>query len=148
MEMYIWLGLMVLFLLVEAATAGLTTIWFAGGALIAFLAALLGGNLVIQVVVFVLVSLLLLVFTRPMVKKYLNGRTLKTNADSLIGRTAVVTEEISNLNATGTITIDGMPWTARTQTEEKIPVGAEVRIREIRGVKCIVEKIAEEETTC
>ena len=74
MEMYIWLGLMVLFLLVEAATAGLTTIWFAGGALIAFLAALLGGNLVIQVVVFVLVSLLLLVFTRPMVKKYLNSQ--------------------------------------------------------------------------
>ncbi len=148
MEMYIWLALMVLFILVEAATAGLTTIWFAGGALAAFLAALVGGDLVVQVILFVLVSLLLLIFTRPLVKKYLNGRTLKTNADSLIGRTAVVSEEISNLRATGTIMIDGMSWTARSESEEEIPVGAEVRIREIRGVKCIVEKTAEEEKTC
>ncbi len=148
MEMYIWLALMVLFILVEAGTAGLTTIWFAGGALVAFLAALLGAHLVVQVILFVLVSLLLLIFTRPLVKKYLNGRTLKTNADSLIGRTAVVSEEISNLRATGAIMVDGMSWTARSETEEAIPAGAEVRIREIRGVKCIVEKTAEEEKTC
>ena len=148
METYIWLGLMVLFVLVEAATAGLTTIWFAGGALVAFLASLLGGSIVLQVVLFFLVSLVLLIFTRPVVKKYLNSRTLKTNADSLIGRTAVVSEEISNLNATGTITVDGMPWAARTREEEKIPAGALVKIVEIRGVKCIVEKTTEEETAC
>ncbi len=129
MEMYIWLALMVLFILVEAGTAGLTTIWFAGGALVAFLAALLGAHLVVQVILFVLVSLLLLIFTRPLVKKYLNGRTLKTNADSLIGRTAVVSEEISNLRATGAIMVDGMSWTARSETEEAIPAGAEVRSR-------------------
>ena len=141
METYIWLGLMVLFVLVEAATAGLTTIWFAGGALVAFLASLLGGSTVLQVVLFFLVSLVLLIFTRPVVKKYLNSRTLKTNADSLIGRTAVVSEEISNLNATGTITVDGMPWTARSAvTEEIIPVGTEVTVVSLTGVKCIVRR--------
>ena len=96
----IWLGILAVFLIIEAITAGLTTIWFAGGALAAAVAALLGGNLVTQVILFLVVSLLLLVFTRPLAVKYMNRGLEKTNVNDLPGRTAVVTEEIDNLAQT------------------------------------------------
>ena len=140
-SLYVWVGIFVLALIVEVATAGLATIWFAGGALIAFLLALLKLDLVWQVIAFVVVSLGLLAFTRPVAMKYLNRKTEKTNAlDRIIGRSALVTEEINNILATGKVVVDGMPWTARAVEDERIiPVGTEVIVEQLVGVKCIVK---------
>ncbi len=140
MEPYIWLILLVILIITELLTAALTTVWFAGGALAAYVSALIGAGTAVQVMVFVAVSLLLLIFTRPLVVKYINSKAEKTNKpESIIGRTAVVTEEINNLSASGKILIDSMPWTARTAADgEVIPEGCEVEIVSISGVKCIV----------
>jgi membrane protein implicated in regulation of membrane protease activity len=142
MYIYVWLAVFVLSILVEVATAGLASIWFAGGAFVAFLLALLDVSPVWQVVAFVVISLLLLVFTRPLARKYINRKAEKTNVlDSIIGRTAIVTEEINNILATGKVTVDGMPWTARSAVaEEVIPVGTEVTVVSLTGVKCIVRR--------
>ena len=142
MYVYVWLIVFVLSILVEAATAGLASIWFAGGAFVAFLLALLKVDPVWQIVAFVVISLLLLVFTRPLARKYINKKAEKTNVlDSIIGRTAIVTEEINNILATGKVTVDGMPWTARSAVpEEIIPVGTEVTVVSLTGVKCIVRR--------
>ncbi|MDY5022341.1 MAG: NfeD family protein [Blautia sp.] len=140
----IWLGILAVFLIIEAITAGLTTIWFAGGALAAAVAALLGGNLVTQVILFLVVSLLLLVFTRPLAVKYMNRGLEKTNVNDLPGRTAVVTEEIDNLAQTGRLRINDIEWTARAEKDNVvIPAGAIVEITEVRGVKVIVKEMKE-----
>ena len=146
-SLYIWGAIFVLALVVEVATAGLATIWFAGGALVAFILKVLEVPLIWQVLAFVVISLLLLAFTRPMAVKYLNRKTEKTNIlDSIIGRSAIVTEEINNILATGRVTLDGMPWTARSLTEEQIiPVGREVIVENIVGVKCIVKEMENKE---
>lgn len=140
-NVYVWLIIFVICVILEAMTAGLATIWFAGGALVALLLALLGVDLIWQVLAFVVISLLLLVFTRPLACKYINRRTAKTNVvDSIIGRSAVVTEEINNILATGKVTVDGMPWTARSEDGETvIPIGTEVTVVSLTGVKCIVK---------
>ena len=140
MYVYVWLIVFVLSVVAEIATAGLVSIWFAGGAVVAFILAILDVPLVWQVVAFVVISLLLLAATRPLAKKYVNRKAGKTNVvDSIIGRTAVVTEEISNLKATGKVMVDGMPWTARTEDDSVvIPAGTEVKIEALMGVKCIV----------
>ena len=142
MYIYVWLAIFVLSILVEAATAGLASIWFAGGAFVAFLLALFDIQPVWQVVAFVVISLLLLVFTRPLARRYINRKAEKTNVlDSIIGRTAIVTEEVNNLLATGKVVVDGMPWTARSAVaEEVIPVGTEVTVVSLTGVKCIVRR--------
>ena len=140
----IWLGILAVFLIIEAITAGLTTIWFAGGALAAAVAALLGGNLVTQVILFLVVSLLLLVFTRPLAVRYMNRGLEKTNVNDLPGRTAVVTEEIDNLAQTGRLRINDIEWTARAEKDKVvIPSGAIVEITEVRGVKVIVKEMKE-----
>ena len=140
----IWLGILAVFLIIEAITAGLTTIWFAGGALAAAVAALLGGNLVTQVILFLVVSLLLLVFTRPLAVRYMNRGLEKTNVNDLPGRTAVVTEEIDYLAQTGRLRINDIEWTARAEKDNVvIPSGAIVEITEVRGVKVIVKEMKE-----
>ena len=139
METIYWLFLVVLFLVVEVMTMGLTTIWCAGGALIAFICGMLGLPLPWQIGVFVAVSILLMVATRPLAIRFLNSRTTRTNADSLIGRTALVTETINNLRALGTVQIDGMTWRARSEDDNTvIQKGDQVIIRKIQGVKLIV----------
>ena len=141
MPSYIWLIIMAVMILVEISAPGLVSIWFAAGALAAYIASLLGGNTVIQVMVFVLVSVVLLLLTRPLAKKYINERAAKTNKDTIPGRTAIVSEEINNLTATGRVIIDGLPWTARAAApEEIIPAGEEVVVEKIEGVKCIVKR--------
>ena len=148
MESIYWLILFVILLGIEILTLGLTTIWFAGGAVAAFFAALLGGGLVVQIVAFAAVSLILLVFTRPIAAKYLNRKTVKTNVESMEGRHGEVIEEINNLQATGKVKVDGMPWTARSEREGQIiPAGTVVTVVEISGVKLIV-RVSEEEKTC
>lgn len=138
----VWLAVLVVLLAIELATLGLTTIWFAGGALAAFFVSMFGANLPIQIILFGAVSVVLLLFTRPWAVRYVNKDRIKTNAESLIGKTAVVTEEIQNLAGTGQVQVGGQEWTARAKDESMtIPKGAKVCILSISGVKLIVDKI-------
>ncbi|EOS29270.1 MAG: NfeD family protein [Kineothrix sp.] len=136
-----WLVALVLFILIEIATMGLTTIWFAGGALVAVIASALGLPLVVQIVLFFAVSFVLLYFTRPMAVKYFNKDRVKTNAESLVGRQAIVISEIDNLQGIGQVTVGGMEWSARTaEAGVRLDVGSVVNIIAINGVKLIVEE--------
>lgn len=137
----VWLILLLAFLVVEAFTMGLTTIWFAGGALVAFLLAVIHAPIWLQVVLFLAVSLLLLFYTRPIAKRYFNQKITKTNVDSVIGKNAIVIEEIDNLQGKGRATLAGQEWTARSVEENgKIPVGAVVEVLEVSGVKLMVRE--------
>lgn len=137
----IWLSALVVLLVIEAATMGLTTIWFAGGALVAFLAALLGAPIWIQAALFVVISLVLLIFTRPAAVRLMEHSKTQTNVDSIPGRMGIVTEDIENLAAKGSVQVDGMEWSARTeQPEDKISRGEEVIVLRVEGVKLIVER--------
>ena len=145
MTMICWLVVIVLFIAVEVNTMALTTIWFAGGAVAAFLAALAGLTIKTQLVLFLIVSLVLLIFTRPFAMKFVNKGTVNTNAMDLLGKKARVTAEINNQLSKGAAVVNGQEWTARAAEEEAvIPEGEIVLIREIRGVKLIVDRIKEE----
>ncbi len=145
MEPMIWLGLLAVFLIIEAITTGLTTIWFAGGALVAAIASWLGVGLVIQLLLFLVVSVVLLVFTRPLAVRFLNKGLERTNVNSLIGETAVVLQEIDNLAQTGQVRINDVEWLARTAVDgEKIPEKTIVIIQEVQGVKLIVKEYKED----
>lgn len=136
-----WLVILVLLVVIELLTMGLTTVWFAGGALAATLASLIGLPLAIQIILFLLVSGLLLFFTRPIAVKYFNKDRVRTNAESLVGRQAIVISEIDNLQGIGQINVGGMEWSARTRDENiTLPVGAVVIVLAIDGVKLIVEE--------
>ena len=136
-----WLVAMVVLLIIEAVVPGLISIWFALGALAALISALFHAPVWLQIVWFVAVSVLTLVLTRPLVKKYVNNRVTPTNADMVIGKDAVVTEGIDNLHAKGAVLLDGKTWTARmAQESEKAEPGETVRVLRIEGVKLIVEK--------
>ena len=136
----IWLALTVVLLIIEIVTLGLTTIWFAAGALFAFFAALLGMNQGIQIGVFVVVSVVLLFFTRPLAVKYLNTKTIKTNTEALVGKTARVIVDINNLKSQGQVVINGLEWTARSSDDTVVfKIGDAVTIVGIEGVKLIVE---------
>ena len=142
MDGIFWLAIVVVMAIIEIITLGLTTIWFAGGALVAFIASLFGAGFVIQVVLFVAVSVILLAATRPLAVKYLNKNMESTNAESLIGKLAVVKEEFDNLNARGHVSVNGQEWTARAVEEKVIPEGVTVEIVEISGVKLLVKETA------
>lgn len=138
--LYAWLILLIVFILIELATMGLTTIWFAGGALIAVVAAALHAPIALQAAMFVVVSLLLLIFTRPIAVRYFNKDRVRTNVESMIGRQAIVTSEINNLEGVGQVTVGGHEWSARSKNEEmEIPVGTVVVVCSVSGVKLIVE---------
>lgn len=141
MEILCWLLLAAIFIIIEIVTLGLTTIWFAGGAFVAAIAGAFGANLAIQILCFVVVSVLLLVLTRPLAIKHLDSKTEKTNAEALVGQNAVVITKIDNLNGTGQAKINGMEWTARATDDSIINKGETVKIIEIQGVKLIVEKL-------
>ena len=139
-EAIFWIAALIFFIIVEAVTVGLASIWFAIGAVAALICALLHGPVWLQVVWFLAVSVATLILTRPLVKKYVNSRAVPTNADRNIGRTATVTERIDNLAGTGAVKVDSLTWTARSVSDQQtIEVGALVTIREIRGVKLVVE---------
>ncbi len=141
MQAVVWLALLVALLIIEAVTLGLTTIWFAGGALVAFIMATVGAELLVQIIVFCVISVLLLIVTRPAAVRWVNKGRTKTNAESLVGATAVVTEAIDNLAGKGQVQVKGQYWTARSSGEErKIEAGKTVKIKSISGVKLIVEE--------
>ena len=136
-----WVAALVVFLIVEAVTAGLVSIWFVFGSLVALICAALGAAVWLQIFWFVIVSVATLVLTRPLVKRYVDSRSVATNADRSIGRAAVVTERIDNLTATGAVKLDGVVWTARsTDDAVAIETGERVTVRAIEGVKLIVER--------
>ncbi len=140
----VWLIVFVACIAIEIVTLGLTTIWFAGGALIAAIGAALGAPLWLQAVLFGVVSLVLLYFTRPVAVKYFNKDRVKTNAESLVGKQAIVISEIDNLQGAGQVTVGGQEWSARTIRDgEILPTGTVVFIRAISGVKLMVEKCGE-----
>lgn len=137
-----WLIAFVVLIGMEAATMALTTVWFAGGALVAFILSLFGVSVEVQLAVFVVVSFILLFFTRPLASKYVNGKTIKTNADSLVGKTARITAPVDNRLGVGAAVVGGQEWTVRaSEDEETYPEGAMVTIREIQGVKLIVSSM-------
>lgn len=141
METIFWLVLFVVLLLIEIITMGLTTIWFAGGALVAFVMAYAGAGLPVQIVAFLLVSILLLVLTRPISIRFFNQDRQKTNIDSLIGQKAVVLEKIDTLRGIGRAEVGGMEWSAKTaEAAGEIEAGEVVVIEDIQGVKLIVRK--------
>ena len=141
METIFWLILFVVLLVIEIFTMGLTTVWFAGGALVAFVLAFAGLGLPVQIIVFLLVSILLLVLTRPIAIKFFNQERQKTNADSLSGQRAVVLETIDSLHGTGRGEVNGMEWSAKVEDATAvIEAGTVVSIEGIQGVKLIVKK--------
>lgn len=137
----LWLVILVVLVVIELLTMGLTTIWFAGGALAAALISIVGTPIVLQVIVFLVVSIILLFSTRPIAVKYFNKDRIRTNTESLIGRQAIVISEINNIEGVGQVNTGGMEWSARSSYNNiVIPVGAVVVILGIDGVKLIVEE--------
>lgn len=143
---FFWLILFIVLVIAELSTMGLTTIWFAGGALIATLAAIFGVNEGVQILLFLLVSILLLFFTRPIAVKYFNKDRARTNVESYIGRQVIVISEIDNLQGIGQVTLGGQEWTARSaQDGIVLPVGAVGIVKYVDGVKLIIEEKKVEE---
>ena len=141
LQKIIWLVLLLLFAGAEAISVGLTSIWFAAGALCALIAALLGGALWVQITLFLAVSLLCLLAVRPLAKRLLNSRVEATNADRVIGEQAQVTEDIDNIRGKGAVVIRGVVWTARSEDGSPVPAGALVKVLRIEGVKVFVERV-------
>ena len=139
-QVIFWLIVIAVCAIVELATMGLTTVWFAGGALVAAIVAFFCPYFWVQVLAFIIVSFVLIIFTRPIAVKYFNKDRVKTNAESLIGQRAIVVSEIDNLKGIGEVTVSGLNWSARTLEDGLVvPEKAVVVIRKIEGVKLIVE---------
>lgn len=134
----VWLVLLVVFAGLEGVTAGLVSIWFCAGSLVALIATWLGASLPVQIGLFVVVSLIAMAIIRPIARKWFQPRLQKTNADRILEQEGVVTEEIDNLRGQGQVKIGGIVWTARAAQEEILPVGTRVRVVRIEGVKAIV----------
>ena len=134
----VWLALMAAFLMAEASTVSMVSLWFAAGSLIALLTALAGGPAWLQTVLFLAVSAGLLLALRPLVKKYLAPKVTATNVDSVVGSTGLVTAAIDNVSAAGQVKLGAMEWTARSTSGQPIPVGTLVKVDKIEGVKAYV----------
>ncbi len=134
-----WLAAMIALCVGEAATVGLVCIWFAAGALGAFLAACAGVQLWLQLIVFAVVSALTLALVRPAAERHVKPQRSPTNADRVVDQTATVTEAVDNEAGTGQVSVLGQVWTARSELGVVIPAGTQVKIRRIEGVKVFVE---------
>ncbi|MCI7808961.1 NfeD family protein [bacterium] len=134
----VWLVLMVFFLLAEAATVSMVSLWFAAGALGAMIISLLHGALGLQIVAFVIVSGVLLALLRPLVRRFVTPKVTSTNVDAVVGSTGIVTAAIDNVAAVGQVKLGAMVWTARSSSGAPIPEGTRVRVDRIEGVKAFV----------
>ena len=143
MNPIIWLFLMIIFLIVEASTVTMVSLWFAAGALVALAASLLGAPLWLQVVLFLAVSALLLACLRSLVRKHFTPKLTRTNVDAIVGSQGYVTSDIDNVSATGTVKLGAMEWTARSTGGEAIPAGTLVKVERIEGVKAFVSPVNE-----
>ena len=133
-----WLAVLIVLIIAEAATVALVSIWFCGGALAALIASALGAPVWVQALLFLVVSVVLLALLRPFARKYARGGKVALNADRHIGQTALVTEEIDNLHDTGAVRLDGVVWTARSESGEVIPAGTVIEVRRRSGAKAWV----------
>lgn len=139
-----WLGIMILFLVIEAVTVGLATIWFAAGALAALLAGVFGAGIVAQIVIFFTVSLALLIFTRPVAVKYFNPNKINTNYEDAMGKTVKIIERVDNRAGTGRADLNGQEWTARMQDDGfALEEGELAEVARIEGVKLILVPISQ-----
>ena len=136
----VWAAAIIIFGVLEGVTAQLVSIWFVLGAIAALIASICGAPVYVQIIIFVAVTIITLIATRPLVKKKINFKAEKTNADRCIGESAVVTEEINNLEAKGQVKADGKIWTARSSDGSIIPENTVVTVEKIDGVKLIVKK--------
>lgn len=134
----LWFGIMVVFLIAESSTVALVSLWFAVGALAALILSLLQVQLWVQVVVFLAVSCVLLALLRPLVRKFITPKIVKTNVDSVVGTVGKVTQTIDNLAPAGQVKLGAMEWTARSVSGDVIPEGSLVRVERIEGVKVFV----------
>ena len=134
----VWLVLVVVFLIAEASTVTVISLWFAAGALAAMVSALLGAGIWLQSGIFLVVSAIALTALRPLVRKYLTPKLTATNVDSVIGSVGIVTAPIDNIASVGQIKLNGMEWTARSSSGEAIPEGIRVKVDRIEGVKVFV----------
>lgn len=134
-----WTAAILIFGIIEAVTAQLVSIWFLVGAIGAVISAACGADILIQIVVFIAVTIIALIFTRPLVKRFINPKKQKTNADKAVGQTGIVTVDIDNINSAGQVKVLGNVWSARSENGEKIPSGSRVTVKRIEGVKLIVE---------
>ena len=141
MAAIIWLILMVVFLFVEGTSVSIVSLWFAAGALAALIVSLIGGEIWLQILVFLTVSIVLLAALRPLVRKYIKPKLVATNVDSVIGSTGIVTAAIDNIAAQGQVKIASMEWTARSTSGDPIPVETQVRVDRIEGVKVFVSPV-------
>jgi membrane protein implicated in regulation of membrane protease activity len=132
---------MVVFLMVEGATVSLVSSWFAVGSLVALIASLLSAPVWLQVTLFLLVSCAALAMLRPLVRKYITPKVVKTNVDAIVGKQGPVTAPIDNVAATGQIKLGAMEWSARSTSGEPIAVGTLVKVDRIEGVKVFVSPV-------
>lgn len=140
MMLIIWAAAIIVFGVLEAVTAQLVSIWFVIGAIGAFVAALFDASVTVQVIIFIAVTIIALLVTRPLVKKFVHPKKQATNADRVLNQTGIVIEEINNLNATGQVKVDGKVWSAKSADDSIIEVNEQIIIKKISGVKLIVEK--------
>ena len=146
MQTIIWLILMVAFLLTEAATVAMVSLWFAAGSLAAMVASLLGAPIWLQVALFLAVAAVLLACLRPLVRKHFTPRLSRTNVDAIVDSQGYVTSDIDNVAATGTVKLGAMEWTARSADGSPIPRGTLVKVEKIEGVKAFVSPVKITET--
>ena len=140
MMLIIWAAAIIAFGVLEAVTAQLVSIWFVIGAIGAFVAALFNASITVQVIIFIAVTIVALIVTRPLVKKFVHPKKQATNADRVLNQKGIVVEEINNIKATGQVKVDGKVWSARSTDNSIIDVNEEIIIKEISGVKLIVER--------
>jgi len=140
-DLYVWVGIFVLAVIIEIGTLGLTTIWFTPGSLLGIVLAACGVDLWIQITAFIVISVIMLLFTRPIAVKYVNDRKIKTNVETIVGSEAIVTEQISNIEGKGIVIIGGIEWSARTESNDDIiEKDARVIATAVEGVKVIVKR--------
>lgn len=141
-DMIVWIVALIVAIVVEIISMGLTSIWFAGGALIALIAAALNGPIWLQVACFVVISVLLLVFTRPIAVKYFNKDRIRTNAESIVGKQAIVISTLNNLQGIGQVSVEGQEWSAKSLNDDEVlEQGSVVEVVAISGVKLICKPV-------
>jgi len=141
----VWLAAMIILIIIEIITVGLTTIWFAIGALVAIIISMLGGGIILQLTVFLLVSLGMLIFTRPLAIRYINNSRTRTNYEGIIGKVVRITQDVDNIAGQGRAVVNGQEWAVRSVDERcKITAGSLAKVVDIKGVRLVVEKYEEE----
>lgn len=141
-EIIVWAILFIVFVIIETVTAQIVSIWFALGALVSLIVSCFTDSILIQLIVFLAVSILSLLLTRPVFKKFINIKHEKTNTDNFVGKEGILIEEVDNIKGTGRLSISGLTWNTRSIDDKIIiPVNSIVVIKEIKGVTAFVEKI-------